>query len=149
MSEICSFLVKFLRPSRCLGTTMMPTTHRKVAVFLYQNLKISKSNDVKTLRRQNEIWTKQNLGIRKSNDILGLLEALNEPESSWDIKPQFELYQIGLNQIKNVFANILMRSVNLMKDSVISLILDEVKAKRAKRATRYINSFFFKCFYTH
>jgi hypothetical protein len=33
---------------------------------------------------------------------------------------------MGLDQIKNVLANILMRSVNMMKNSVISFISYEV-----------------------
>jgi len=40
----------------------------------------------------------------------------NGHESSWDIKPWFELYQTGLYQIKNVLASILTRSINFMKD---------------------------------
>jgi hypothetical protein len=56
----------------------------------------------------------------------------NGHESSWDIKPWFELYQTGLYQIKNVLASILTRSINFMKDSVILFMLDEVN--RVQRA---------------
>jgi hypothetical protein len=42
------------------------------------------------------------------------------------MKSLFELYQMGLDQIKNVLANILMRSVNMMKNSVIFFISYEV-----------------------
>jgi len=51
--------------------------------------------------------------------------VLNGPESSWDIRPWFELYQTRLYQIKNVLASILTRSINFMKDSVILFMPDE------------------------
>jgi hypothetical protein len=50
----------------------------------------------------------------------------NGPESSWDTKPWFELYQIGMYQIKNVLASIMTRLINFMKASVILFMPDEV-----------------------
>jgi len=59
------------------------------------------------------------------------------------MKSWFEIYQMGLDQIKNVLTNILMRSVNLMKDSVFSLISYEVKL-RLGRLIEQVNSFSFQ-----
>lgn len=59
------------------------------------------------------------------------------------MKSWFEIYQMGLDQIKNVLTNILMRSVNLMKDSVFSLISYKVKP-RLRRLIEQVNSFSFQ-----